>query len=190
LNKLKTKQKARKPSVTTVPIRTGTEDVPGSFQVKDEKSGRMLTCPPLSASAMSGNPNTTWLERVLAQSMGAVPSDLDVRGRDRLAVEVAVALTGIAPRNTKEGMLAAQMLATHNVALEQLRNAQLPGQPLEMAQVRMNSALRLMRLFIDQMEMLARLQGNLVQQKVVVEHINVEAGGQAIVGAVAGGGAA
>jgi hypothetical protein len=119
--------------------------------------------------------------------MAAVPTDFDERGGDRLAVEATAALSGIAPRNTKEGMLAAQMLASHNVAMDQLRRAQLPGQPLEVAQFRMNSALRLMRLFIDQTETLARLQGSLVQQKVVVERVNIEAGGQAIVGALGGG---
>jgi hypothetical protein len=112
---------------------------------------------------------------VIKQSMAAVPTDFDERGGDRLAVEATSALSGIAPRNTKEGMLAAQMIAAHNVAMEQLRRAQLLSQPPEMAQARMNAALRLMRLFLDQVETLARLQGSLVQQKVVVEHVNVEA---------------
>jgi len=137
---------------------------------------------------MSGNTNFAWLERLLQQYITSVPSAAEEHGSDRLAVEAVAALTGVAPRSTTEGMLATQMLATHSVALEQLRQAQLLDQPLEAAQFRMNSALRLMRLFIDQMETLARLQGSLVQQKVVVEHVNIEAGGQAIVGAVAGGG--
>jgi hypothetical protein len=117
----------------------------------------------ISAAAITGNTNFAWLERLLQQCITSVPSDVEEHGCDRLAVEVTAALGGIAPRNTTEGMLATQMLATHNVALELLRLAQLLDQPLEAAQFRMNSAHRLMRLFIDQMETLARLQGSLVR---------------------------
>ena len=45
-------------------------------------------------------------------------------------------------------------------------------------------ATRLMRLFLEQVEALQKLQGKTGQQKVVVEHVHVNEGGQAIVGAV------
>ena len=43
---------------------------------------------------------------------------------------------------------------------------------------------RLQRLFMEQMEQLQRLRGKSGQQRVVVEHVTVNAGGQAIVGVV------
>jgi hypothetical protein len=48
-------------------------------------------------------------------------------------------------------------------------------------------ATRLLRLFTEQLEALAKLKGKTSQQKVIVEHVTVAAGGQAIVGVVPGG---
>ena len=45
-----------------------------------------------------------------------------------------------------------------------------------------------MRLFTEQLEAMAKLKGKSGQQRVVVEHVNVAAGGQAIVGTVIPGG--
>ena len=45
-------------------------------------------------------------------------------------------------------------------------------------------AVRLMRLFNEQLEALAKLEGKDIEQKVTVEHVHVYEGGQAIVGAV------
>ena len=77
----------------------------------------------------------------------------------------AALLTGIAPRNEVEGMLGVQMLAAHNLAL----------------------AMALLRTFSLQTEALARLRGQTGQQTVRVEHVTIEAGGQAVVGAVTTG---
>ena len=45
-----------------------------------------------------------------------------------------------------------------------------------------------MRVFNEQVEIMAKLKGKSSQQRVVVEHITVAAGGQAIVGTVIPGG--
>jgi hypothetical protein len=45
-------------------------------------------------------------------------------------------------------------------------------------------AVRLMRLFNDQLEAYAKLKGKTSEQKVTVEHVHVYEGGQAIVGSV------
>ena len=45
-----------------------------------------------------------------------------------------------------------------------------------------------MRLFTEQVEAMSKLKGKSGQQRVVVEHVTVAAGGQAIVGAVMPGG--
>ncbi len=49
-------------------------------------------------------------------------------------------------------------------------------------------AVRLMRVFTEQVETMAKLKGKSSQQQVIVEHVTVAAGGQAIVGTVIGGG--
>jgi hypothetical protein len=91
----------------------------------------------------------------------------------------------IAPKNGIEALVAVQMVAVHNTALEQLRRALLPDQPAEFIDSLSNRATRLLRLFVDQVEALDRLRGGGARQTVRVERVTVEAGGQAVVGAVA-----
>ena len=143
----------------------------------------------------SSSDESLWAAR-LAASMGGVDpyaSALLLVQLDRTfwnlkqeqAINHAVALVHeIAPRDGLEAMLAVQMAAVHNVALEQLRRAQLPDQTYEGERLSMASAARLLRLFTEQMEALSRYRGKASEQRVTVEHVHVHEGGQAIVGAV------
>ena len=93
------------------------------------------------------------------------------------------ALKGIAPQNEIEGMLAVQMVSTHNAAMECLRRATVPGLPPELRDQNLKHAAKLMSIYVQQMEALDKRRGK-GQQKITVEHVNVHAGGQAIVGNV------
>jgi hypothetical protein len=100
-----------------------------------------------------------------------------------------VAMRGIAPKDELEGMLAAQMVATHNAAMECYRRAMIPEQSLEAWQARLNQANKLVRSFAALTEALNRHRGKGVsEQKMTVEHVHVYEGGQAIVGTVRQGG--
>ena len=96
-------------------------------------------------------------------------------------------LMGIEPRDEIEGMLAAQMVATHNAAMECYRRAMLDNQTFEGRRENLNQANKLTRSYATLMEALNRHRGK-GQQKVVVEHVHVHQGGQAIVGNVTPGG--
>ena len=110
----------------------------------------------------------------------------------RLVGQIAAedALAGIGPRDAAEGMLAAQMVAVHEAALECLRRAMLDGQSFEGRQANPGQASKLVRSYAVLLEALDRHRGKGQPQVVRVERVTVEAGGQAIVGAVAypGGG--
>lgn len=93
------------------------------------------------------------------------------------------ALRGIWPRDEAEGMLAAQMVASHNAAMECMRRAMLPNQSFEGRDQNLNHAVKLMGLYERQMSALDKRRGK-GKQKITVEHVNVHAGGQAIVGDV------
>lgn len=93
------------------------------------------------------------------------------------------ALHGIAPTDELEGMLAAQMVAVHRWSMESLRRAGVKDQTADGVERNINRATKLMRTFVAQMEALTRYRGK-GQQKVTVEHVHVNQGGQAIVGAV------
>ena len=96
---------------------------------------------------------------------------------------VLPAMMGIEPRDEIEGMLAAQMAATHNAAMECYRRSMLDNQTFEGRRESLNQANKLTRSYATLMEALNRHRGK-GQQKVTVEHVHVNAGGQAIVGVV------
>ena len=80
-------------------------------------------------------------------------------------------------------MIAAQLIAGHNAAMECYRRAMLPNQVFEYRRENLNQASKLSRTFATLLEALNRHRGK-GQQKVVVEHVHVYKGGQAIVGHV------
>ena len=84
-------------------------------------------------------------------------------------------------------MLATQMVTVHNTAMTLSGRALKDGQSIEMANFYINSATKLMRTYTTQMEALNKYRSK-GQQKITVQHVNVNDGGQAIVGDVKGGG--
>jgi hypothetical protein len=89
--------------------------------------------------------------------------------------------------NLAESMLAIQMTGVHFAALKFLKNAALKEQTFKGMDANVLRATRLMRLFNEQLEAMAKLKGKTGQQKVTVEHVHVNAGGQAIVGTITAG---
>ena len=80
------------------------------------------------------------------------------------------------------------MVGTERAAMRFLARAMLPGQTTETIDANVTRSVMLMRLFREQIETMSKLKGKSGQQRVVVEHVNVEAGGQANVGTVLPGG--
>jgi hypothetical protein len=111
-------------------------------------------------------------------------SDSEARGKQYQAA--LAAMVSVGPRDELEGMLAAQMVATHSAAMECYRRAMISEQTLEGRSENLKHAAKLSRVYADQIEALARYRGK-GQQTVRVEHVTVNAGGQAIVGNVTGG---
>lgn len=101
---------------------------------------------------------------------------------------ILAALHGINPKNELEGMLAVQMVGVHNLAMECMKRAMLEDQTTAGVDTNVNRATKLLRTFTAQIEALNRYRGK-GQQKVIVKHVHVNEGGQAIVGNVEGGGA-
>ncbi len=97
------------------------------------------------------------------------------------------ALRELEPRNATEAMLVIQMIAVHNAAVNFMIDATPRNQTSEAKDANVLRATRLMRLFNEQLEAMARLKGKAGQQKVTVEHVHVNAGGHAIVGEVTTG---
>jgi hypothetical protein len=80
-------------------------------------------------------------------------------------------------------MIAAQLIAAHNAAMECYRRAMLAEQTFEGRRENLLQASKLSRTYAVLLEALNRHRGK-GQQKVAVEHVHVHSGGQAIVGVV------
>jgi hypothetical protein len=87
------------------------------------------------------------------------------------------------PRDAIEGMLIGQAIAAHAAAMECYRRAMIPDQTFEGRRENLNQANKLSRTYAALIEGLDRHRGK-GQQRITVKHVNVHAGGQAIVGAV------
>jgi hypothetical protein len=96
------------------------------------------------------------------------------------------ALEEIGPRDPIEGMLAAQIVAAYDAAMMCL-HLMAQEQRLGVRETSLNQANKLMRSCAALVEALNKHRGK-GQQVVRVEHVTVQAGGQAIVGAVSQGG--
>jgi hypothetical protein len=88
------------------------------------------------------------------------------------------------PKIATEALLAAQMVGAQRAAMNFLHRALTDGQQVEIVDRNVNRAAKLMRLFNEQVETMAKLKRQSGQQRVIVEHVTVAAGGQAVVGAV------
>lgn len=105
---------------------------------------------------------------------------------DRLNTALAL-LHGIKPHDALEALLAVQMIGVHNLAMDFMARSILKEQTFEGCDANVNWAMKLLRTFTAQIEALNRYRSQ-GQQKVVVEHVHVNQGGQAIVGTIEGGG--
>jgi hypothetical protein len=95
------------------------------------------------------------------------------------AINTAVAMVhAIGPRDPVEAILASQMVATNDVAMEMLRRARIPEQPSAIVDDCVLRATRLMRTFTAQIATLKdyRSKGH---QTVTVQHVNVSDGDHA-----------
>jgi hypothetical protein len=88
------------------------------------------------------------------------------------------------PQNATEGMLAVQMIATNDAALMFLNRSTQEGQNNEIVDANVLRATRLMRVFVQQAEVMQKLKGKAGPQPVSVDQVHVHQGGQAIVGSV------
>jgi hypothetical protein len=87
------------------------------------------------------------------------------------------------PADATEALLVGQMLAANNAAMNCMRRSMLKEQTAYGREFNLKYADRFMRTFTAQMEALTKYRKG-GQQKVIVEHVHVYQGGQAIVGNV------
>lgn len=91
------------------------------------------------------------------------------------------------PADELEGMIALQAVAMHRATMDSARRG-LAATRADHRALYLGQANKCSRTFAALLEQLNRHRGKTTTQRVIVENVNVAAGGQAVVGAVAGGG--
>jgi hypothetical protein len=139
---------------------------------------------PAKLRRIGGSRSDDWNNALLNQCADALGiAHFAEEDRDRLCRATILGLAGINPKDELEGMIAAQLIAGHNAAMDCFRRATLPGQSFEGRRENLTQANKLSRTYAALLDALNRHRGK-GQQKVTVEHVHVHSGGQAIVGAV------
>jgi hypothetical protein len=145
---------------------------------------------PATLKHIGGSPSDEWNDVLIGQ-VAECPwlkhSSSELRNR-QVGAAIA-ALISFKPADELESMLAAQLIACHNAGMECFRRAMHGDQTFAGRSENLSQANKLSRSFATLLEALNHHRGK-GQQKVTVEHIHVNKGGQAIVGNVttAGGG--
>jgi hypothetical protein len=102
--------------------------------------------------------------------------------REKMSGAMAL-LRELRPQDASESMLAVQMIATHEAAVECLRRAILPNRTFEGRDMALRHATKLMGIYERQLAALDKRRGR-GQKSVTVKYVHVGQGGQAIVGNV------
>ncbi len=135
--------------------------------------------------AVGGSQSDNWNHTLANQAAQALwVKNSSAEERDKQLSATVAALIGIAPKDELEGMMAAQLIAAHNAAMECYRRGMIGEQSFEGRRENLAQANKLSRTYAALVEALNRHRGK-GQQKVTVEHVHVHAGGQAVVGMVA-----
>lgn len=126
----------------------------------------------------TGSPDGDFFRILISQTSASLP----LEDSEEQANFIASLMHGLKPRDEMEGVLITQMTGTHNLIMEYMRRAMIPEQYLEAANDYTNRAYKLMNIFLIQIETLEKYRGKTSQQKVIVEHVHIHEGGQAVVG--------
>ena len=130
--------------------------------------------------ASLGTDSADFMAGVLSQLANAVSPG---KGADAEAINFALAvISGVEPKDELETMLAMQMVAVHLATMTFTRRLA-RVETLDQQHGSERALNKLARTFAMQLEALKRYRTG-GEQKVVVQHVNVNEGGQAIVGTV------
>ena len=121
----------------------------------------------------------TLLSQAISAIAGSAAPDAD------LANAVVAMVTDLKPKDSYEALLGVQTVVGHFRAMHLMAKSR-GKESFGVGEDALKQAMQLMRLATKQIEALSRYR-NRGQQHMVVEHVHVHEGGQAIVGPVGGG---
>jgi hypothetical protein len=179
---------SRKPSRVVTPATSG--NVPVTVRLRRISSDYARPYPPdgqarewwLRLKTAFGTTSSAFVDASLQQLI--VAARLPGSGISEIAVNASLAFVeGAKPQGEVECALVIQMACTHCAAMAVLKRVS-GGGPERSAAAMASAASRLLRAYTIQVETLRRLRTG-GSQFVRVEHVHVNEGGQAVIGAVA-----
>lgn len=136
----------------------------------------------LAMHSVTGLRNTLAVDLLLEQLSRLVGAGIE-QANPKATNHAIAMLDELEPSDGQEAMLTAQMVAVHLAAMDCYARASLPGQTFAARELNLKHAGKLTRIYAEQVAALDRHRRK-ATQTVVVEHVHVHDGGQAIVGAV------
>ena len=129
-----------------------------------------------------GIENDAMLDLMLNQIISSSTQNNETLANGAIAMYQA-----INPQDDMECLFVAQIVAVHNMVMEMSTRTMRPDQTVEGVDTGVNRVAKLMRTFAIQMETLKKYRTG-GKQTIQVQHVNVNQGGQAVVGNIRGGG--
>jgi hypothetical protein len=140
----------------------------------------------LGSNASAGQDNTILHNVRFAQVTCALPQSKGNCDEPKFLNLALDGVAALAPRDGMEVMLCSQLVALHSQGMDFMRRAMLSDQTVDGVDSNVNRVAKTLRTFATMAECLRSYRGG-GHQRVTVEHVTVQSGGQAIVGAVNGG---
>jgi hypothetical protein len=163
------------------------------LQLQCDANGRLMATMeaggPSEFAAMFGGVSREFADQAIQDMLNVVLTASPKPGSVDTATVNALlqAVGGVRPTDEIEAMLAVQLASFHHVTLYCLRRSQQATATLEGRALNLGQANKCARTFATLLDALARHRGKCTTQRVIVENVTVEAGGQAVVGAVSAG---
>ena len=182
------KKTLKKTSNSKAPVEAEKDDKVTSIKTDDDGK-TVVNLDGDKVISIFGIENESLVKQLAMQAMNASSINFVQQDgqQDKVILESTLSMIeSISPQNGLEAMLAVQMASVHNMAMEMSKRAMLKDQTIEGVEYNINRSTKLMRTFTAQMETLKRLRMG-GKQTIQVQHVNVNDGGQAIVGDVTGG---
>jgi len=173
------------PAAGLDPASVNVAPLPSRVSRVERDSGQLaVAIEPATLCNVFGVADPSVATRLLSQLLSVVQPDphkpIDVATIDH----VLTLIEGIRPADTLEAMTATMLIGAQHAALDSLRRASHPGQTPAGRQIYTALSLKAMRTFALLLDALNHGRGKGVTQQIIVKHVTVKEGAQAVIGAI------
>lgn len=130
--------------------------------------------------AATGSSSEEWAQQLLCQITASSFTMDEKFDHATLANAYLQALISLKPQDEIEGMLCARLLMLHNQYMSYMNRTTNPGQTTQGIDTNINRSTKLMRLYNETLDALNKYRRK-GEQKVTVQHVNINSGAQAVV---------